>query len=71
MAEIERPNYVNDPVPSQRVAVAAVLIDPATGSPYNGNTGVITVMSLSEVVQSGEDVALSPESTGQDGVQNG
>ncbi|WVW37752.1 hypothetical protein Gekk315_00040 [Aeromonas phage Gekk3-15] len=34
MADIERPNYMNDPVPSQRRAMGIILIDPATGAPY-------------------------------------
>ena len=39
MADIPCPDFSDDPVPAQRTAMAAVLIDPATGRPYNGNTG--------------------------------
>lgn len=41
MADIVRPEFSDDPVLTQRTATAAVLIDPATGRPYNGNTGEI------------------------------
>lgn len=53
MAEIPRPNYDQEPVKAQRTATAAVLIDPATGHPYNGNTGVVTPIPLSEVPNNG------------------
>lgn len=48
MADIPRPDFSDDPVPNQRTATAAVLIDPATGNPYNGNTGEIYSIAIQQ-----------------------